>query len=80
MFQCFSSGAEIGPHKNDHAYRFVDHFAVSIFGGKGSWSGREELQLLDAIETYGFGNWENISQHMKTRTAEGSFLFTNNLN
>lgn len=48
---------------------------MSIFGGKDGWTGREELQLLDAIETFGFGNWENISQHMKTRTAEGIFYF-----
>jgi len=23
LFQCFSAGAEIGPHKNDHAYQFM---------------------------------------------------------
>ncbi|KAF5308179.1 hypothetical protein FQR65_LT06359 [Abscondita terminalis] len=53
--QCFASGAEIGPHRNDHSYKFVDHCAVSIFGSRGSWTGREELQLLEAIEICGFG-------------------------
>lgn len=68
--QCFSSGAEIGPHKNDHSYSLVDHCAVSLFGGKGNWTGREELQLLDAMELFGFENWDCVSRHMKTRTPE----------
>ncbi|XP_019881745.1 transcriptional adapter 2B [Aethina tumida] len=68
--QCFASGAEIGPHKNDHAYKFYDQCAVSIFGGKGAWTGREELMLLDAVEFYGFGNWERVAQDVETRTAE----------
>ncbi|KAF2902888.1 hypothetical protein ILUMI_03300 [Ignelater luminosus] len=68
--QCFASGAEIGPHRNDHSYKFVDHCAVSIFGGRGSWMGREELQLLEAMEMYGFGNWEFVSKQIETRTPE----------
>lgn len=68
--QCFASGAEIGPHKNDHAYQFMDSGILSIFRGKGGWSAREELHLLDAIEQYGFGNWEDISKHIETRSPE----------
>ncbi|KAK9737464.1 Zinc finger, ZZ type [Popillia japonica] len=68
--QCFSSGAEAGTHRNDHPYRFMDHCAVSVFGGRGNWTGREQLLLLDAIELYGFGNWELISRHVETRTPE----------
>lgn len=87
MLQCFTSGAEIGPHKNDHAYKLVvrnpsscnkqsptafpqDHYAVSIFGGRGNWTGREELQLLEAMELYGFGNWELVAKHVQTRTRD----------
>lgn len=68
--QCFASGAEIGPHRNDHSYKFVDHCAVSIFGGRGSWTGREELQLLEAIEICGFGNWEFVSKQIETRSPD----------
>lgn len=68
--QCFANGAEIGPHRNDHSYKFVDHGAVSIFGGRGNWTGREELQLLDAMELYGFENWDLVSRHIETRTPE----------
>uniref|UniRef100_A0A182IYU4 Transcriptional adapter n=1 Tax=Anopheles atroparvus TaxID=41427 RepID=A0A182IYU4_ANOAO len=67
---CFAAGAEIGPHRNDHSYQFMDSGILSVFRGKGGWSGREELHLLDAIEQYGFGNWEDISKHIETRLPE----------
>ncbi|KAK6639573.1 hypothetical protein RUM43_007846 [Polyplax serrata] len=68
--QCFSSGAEIGPHKSDHSYQFVDSGAVGVSFGKNQWTAREELHLLDAIELYGFGNWEDISKHIETRSPD----------
>ncbi|XP_066245274.1 transcriptional adapter 2B isoform X1 [Euwallacea similis] len=68
--QCFAAGAEIGPHKNDHSYRFVDHGSVSIFGGRGAWTGREHLSLLEAAELYSYGNWELVAKHVESRTAE----------
>nr|CAD7401971.1 unnamed protein product [Timema poppensis] len=71
---CFSAGAEIGCHKNGHPYQFMDSEPMGVFQGRVGWSVREELRLLDAIELYGFGNWEDISGHIETRTAEGSYL------
>ncbi|XP_058790047.1 transcriptional adapter 2B [Phymastichus coffea] len=68
--QCFSAGAEIGPHKNDHSYQFMDSGTISIFTGRGNWTAREHLRLLDAIEQFGYGNWEDISKHIETRTPE----------
>ncbi|KAG6449957.1 hypothetical protein O3G_MSEX006339 [Manduca sexta] len=68
--QCFSLGAEIGSHKNDHSYQFVDSGAFGIFLGRSSWSANEEVRLLDAIEQFGFGNWEDIAKHIETRTPE----------
>ncbi|XP_075221685.1 transcriptional adapter 2b-like isoform X2 [Lycorma delicatula] len=68
--QCFSAGAEIGPHKNDHSYQFVDSGALDLFRDRSGWSAREELQLLNAIERYSFGNWETISQQIETRTPD----------
>ncbi|KAH0566702.1 transcriptional adapter 2-beta isoform X1 [Cotesia glomerata] len=69
--QCFSAGAEIGQHKNDHSYQFMDSGTISIFNGsRGNWTAREHLRLLDAIEQFGFGNWEDISKHIETRTPE----------
>jgi transcriptional adapter 2-beta len=43
---------------------------LSIYRGKGAWSAREELHLLDAIEQFGYGNWEDISKHIETRSPE----------
>ncbi|XP_012268704.1 transcriptional adapter 2B isoform X2 [Athalia rosae] len=68
--QCFSAGAEIGSHKNDHPYQFMDSGTISIFSGRGNWTAREQLRLLDAIEQFGFGNWEDISKHIETRTPD----------
>ncbi|KAH8312437.1 hypothetical protein KR044_010729 [Drosophila immigrans] len=70
--QCFSTGAEIGAHVNNHAYQFMDTGTsiLSVFRGKGAWTAREEIRLLDAIEQYGFGNWEDISKHIETKSGE----------
>ncbi|XP_075982596.1 transcriptional adapter 2B isoform X2 [Anticarsia gemmatalis] len=68
--QCFSSGAEIGSHRNDHSYQIMDSGAFGIFLGRSSWSANEEVRLLDAIEQFGFGNWEDISKHIETRTSD----------
>ncbi|XP_059610507.1 transcriptional adapter 2B isoform X1 [Phlebotomus argentipes] len=68
--QCFAAGAEIGPHRNDHNYQFMDTGALSIYRGKGGWSAREEVHLLNAIEQFGYGNWEDISKHIETRSPE----------
>ncbi|XP_050305416.1 transcriptional adapter 2B isoform X3 [Anthonomus grandis grandis] len=68
--QCFAAGAEIGPHKNDHSYKFVDQGSVSIFNGRGNWTGREHLRLLEAAELYSYTNWELVAEHVETKTAE----------
>ncbi|KAI5746754.1 hypothetical protein M8J77_007153 [Diaphorina citri] len=66
--QCFTAGAEIGPHKNDHDYKFVGSISV-VFGSKG-WRAGELIDLLNAVEYRGFGNWEDIAKEIKTRTAD----------
>uniref|UniRef100_A0A336KRL1 Transcriptional adapter n=1 Tax=Culicoides sonorensis TaxID=179676 RepID=A0A336KRL1_CULSO len=67
---CFSSGAETGAHRNNHSYKFIDTGTLSIFRGKNGWSAKEELHLLDAIEQYGYGNWQDISKHIETKSPE----------
>uniref|UniRef100_A0A1B6G5U5 Transcriptional adapter n=1 Tax=Cuerna arida TaxID=1464854 RepID=A0A1B6G5U5_9HEMI len=68
--QCFSNGAEIGPHRNDHPYQFVDSVALDVFKDRSGWSALEEINLLNAIEHYSYGNWKDIAQHIGTRTAD----------
>lgn len=59
---CFSAGAEIGPHRRWHGYQLVDGGRFTLWGAEaeGGWSSREEQLLLDAIEQFGFGNWVRV--------------------
>ncbi|GAB0188110.1 transcriptional adapter 2-beta [Grus japonensis] len=63
---CFSAGAEIGPHRRWHGYQLVDGGRFTLWGAEaeGGWSSREEQLLLDAIEQFGFGNWEDMAAHV----------------
>uniref|UniRef100_A0A6M2DRL3 Putative histone acetyltransferase complex saga/ada subunit ada2 n=1 Tax=Xenopsylla cheopis TaxID=163159 RepID=A0A6M2DRL3_XENCH len=69
--QCFAAGAEIGPHKNNHDYQLMEP-TLNVFRGKGAWSNLEIIWLLDAVEHYGFGNWEDIAKHVETRSPEAA--------
>ncbi|XP_077521947.1 transcriptional adapter 2B isoform X7 [Amblyomma americanum] len=68
--QCFSCGAEMGAHKNRHGYQLIDCGNFPIFGAPCNWKAKEELVLLEAIEQYGFGNWEDVSQCLPSRSSE----------
>uniref|UniRef100_A0A0P5IF14 Transcriptional adapter n=1 Tax=Daphnia magna TaxID=35525 RepID=A0A0P5IF14_9CRUS len=75
--QCFSLGCEIGPHKNSHGYKLIDPGTFSIFpdqkrDDENGWISREDYQLLDAIEQFGYGNWEDVAKHVETRGSEES--------
>ncbi|KAF6778655.1 hypothetical protein AHF37_02008 [Paragonimus kellicotti] len=64
---CFCSGAEAGAHKKTHGYRIKTtsrNTAVPIFG---NWDANEERHLLDALEHYGIGNWEDVSLKVETK-------------
>lgn len=43
---------------------------LSLNRSKHGWSAREEVHLLDAVEQFGFGSWEDISKHIETKSAE----------
>jgi len=34
-----------------------------------SWTAQEELLLLEGIQKFGFGNWQDIAEHLGTKTA-----------
>ena len=68
--QCFSLGAEIGDHKKDHSFHIKNEHGPRIFEAAGdTWSLAEENMLLDAVEQYGFGNWNGASQHLETKSS-----------
>ncbi|XP_068926329.1 transcriptional adapter 2-beta [Petaurus breviceps papuanus] len=64
--ECFSAGAEIGHHRRWHGYQLVDGGRFTLWGpeAEGGWTSREEQLLLDAIEQFGFGNWEDMAAHV----------------
>lgn len=69
--QCYAAGAEVGHHESDHSYQFMNTCGtLPILKGNRGWSATEELLLLDAVEQFGFGNWEDIARHIETRTHE----------
>lgn len=66
--QCFASGAEMGHHKRGHNYRLIDNGTFHLICEE--WTADEEMLLLDGIEQHGLGNWEDIADHIGTKTDE----------
>jgi transcriptional adapter 2-alpha len=64
--------AEIGEHKKDHNYYIKSTLSFPLFDSEKLWTFKEELLLLQFIEQYGFGNWQEISKHLPNRSAEGN--------
>ena len=65
--ECFSVGVEINDtaktdnmnaHRNDNPYRVMERLDFPLITS--DWSAREELSLLDGIETHGIGNWVEV--------------------
>jgi transcriptional adapter 2-alpha len=63
---CFAAGTEVDAHKNDHKYA-VRRNDFPLFDNC-NWSAKEECKLLSALSTYGYGNWEEISKSVHTRS------------
>lgn len=65
---CFSNGAEIGEHKNNHNYIIIKNEFPVIYGS--DWSARQELELMDVLIECGFGNWVDISRKLQNKSPE----------
>jgi transcriptional adapter 2-alpha len=59
-------GVELLTHKNDHSYRVIEHLTEPIFDR--DWGADEERSLLEGILIYGFGNWQDIADHVNTKS------------
>lgn len=66
--QCFADGRAVDPHQPSHAYRLMHHITIPIFDSE--WGADEELLLLEGIEMFGFGNWQEAANHIRTKTKE----------
>lgn len=60
--ECFSVGAQLGQHRNTHAYRVMDHLSFPLFHPQ--WGADEELLLLEAVDAFGIGNWPAIAEYV----------------
>ncbi|AEE74594.1 ADA2 2A [Arabidopsis thaliana] len=65
--ECFSVGVELNRHKNSHPYRVMDNLSFSLVTS--DWNADEEILLLEAIATYGFGNWKEVADHVGSKTT-----------
>ncbi|PIA58229.1 hypothetical protein AQUCO_00500284v1 [Aquilegia coerulea] len=63
--ECFSVGAEVTPHKSDHPYQVTDDLSFPLLSP--DWNADEEILLLEAIEMYGLGDWDEIAEHVGTK-------------
>jgi hypothetical protein len=63
---CFSRGAETQYHRNIHSY-IVRQDTVQVFPTS-NWTAKEEKLLLELLLAYGYGNWEDVSKALKTKS------------
>lgn len=64
--ECWSMGVEVKKHKNTHDFRIIDNMQFPFFSV--DWSADEEAQMLEGLEQEGWGNWEDVSLHVNTKT------------
>ncbi|KAJ1569965.1 Transcriptional adapter ada2 [Nowakowskiella sp. JEL0078] len=66
--ECFSKGVEPSEtsHKREHPYRIMEILDYSIY--EEGWGVDEELLLNEGLDLFGMGNWEQIADHIKTKT------------
>ncbi|CAN8074590.1 unnamed protein product [Agarophyton chilense] len=64
---CFSVGAALKPHRPEHAYRLIQVVHTAIF--QEGWSADEEEKLLEGLEMYGVGNWEQVANQISSKNA-----------
>lgn len=64
--ECFSVGVELTPHKSNHPYRVMDNLSFPLICP--DWSAEEEMLLLEALDMYGFGNWNDVADNIGTKS------------
>jgi len=64
---CFAARVEVGNHKAHHAYRLMDNGGFSPLNN--DWTAKELIQLLDGLEQFGYGNWNDVSRYVSSKNA-----------
>lgn len=65
---CFSAGSATNSHKPYHAYRVIETHVYPIFDAE--WGADEELALVEGSTKLGLGNWQDIAEHVGSRSKE----------
>jgi len=65
---CFTQGLFIEPHTSNHRYRVIRPIEHAISGDL-SWSGQQELDLIEGLEKCGMGNWSKIASYVDNKNA-----------
>ena len=64
--ECFSCGVELGKHKRTHSYTFYDPGSFPLLTP--DWCAADEIQLLESLEEFGFGDWEACNKYLENKT------------
>ncbi|XP_023320922.1 transcriptional adapter 2-beta isoform X2 [Eurytemora carolleeae] len=62
---CFAGAVTVGQHRPYHKYRFEESTRFPILTG--DWNAGELFQLLEGIEQFGYGNWNDVSRDVGTK-------------
>ena len=65
---CFGKRIENSQHKSVHKYSINQKMNLSLRDK--NWTASQELILIEGLEKYGYGNWDDISHHIGTKTSE----------
>ncbi|GMM50419.1 chromatin-binding transcription regulator [Starmerella bacillaris] len=65
---CFAKGASSKNHKPYHDYIVIEQQAYPIFTN--DWGADEELLMIEGLEQFGVGSWEDIADHIGRRSKE----------
>ncbi|CEM30964.1 unnamed protein product [Vitrella brassicaformis CCMP3155] len=63
--ECFARGVERGDHKSNHKYYVLEPLSHTRILSQ-DWSADEDWALLEGIEKFGLGNWQEIADHINT--------------
>jgi transcriptional adapter 2-alpha len=66
--ECFAIGSESFVHRKFHPFVVTDLAAPPFFSE--DWTVQEEMLLLEAISHFGFGNWDDISDFLTSKSAK----------
>ncbi|KAL4486176.1 hypothetical protein ABPG72_012229 [Tetrahymena utriculariae] len=61
---CFADGVEFNNHKIDEDYHVINKLNYPLLAD--DWTCEEELLLFEGLERFGFGNWQDIADHIGT--------------